>query len=239
MKAFAKWGALTLAIGALVLSVGSVEAGGKTLKVCADPNNPPFSVKDGSGYENKIAELFASELGQTLEYTWFPQRLGFIRNTLKAKLPDTEEYKCDVVMGVPAGFEMAATTKPYYRSTYVLVYKKSGPLQGIKAPADIDKLARETKTKLRIAMFDGAPGTTWLLNHGLIGQGCDFRADRGGVGDPGQGDVGQGLQRLDAHEGGIEIEDIGGRLSHAGTLADLRSCSNSWRRLTENTVQSV
>lgn len=181
MKAFAKWGALTLAIGALLLSAGFAEAGGKTLKVCADPNNPPFSVKDGSGYENKIAELFASELGQTLEYTWFPQRLGFIRNTLKAKLPDSEEYKCDVVMGVPTGFEMAATTKPYYRSTYVLVYKKSGPLQGIKAPADIDKLAPETKTKLRVAMFDGAPGTTWLLNHDLIGQGIPYQSMTGDV----------------------------------------------------------
>lgn len=181
MKAFAKCGALTLAIGALLLSAGFAEAGGKTLKVCADPNNPPFSVKDVSGYENKIAELFASELGQTLEYTWFPQRLGFIRNTLKAKLPDSEEYKCDVVMGVPTGFEMAATTKPYYRSTYVLVYKKSGPLQGIKAPADIDKLAPETKTKLRIAMFDGAPGTTWLLNHGLIGQGIPYQSMTGDV----------------------------------------------------------
>lgn len=181
MKAFAKWGALTLAIGALLLSAGFAEAGGKTLKVCADPNNPPFSVKDGSGYENKIAELFASELGQTLEYTWFPQRLGFIRNTLKAKLPDSEDYKCDVVMGVPTGFEMAATTKPYYRSTYVLVYKKSGPLQGIRDPADIDKLAPETKTKLRIAMFDGAPGTTWLLNHGLIGQGIPYQSMTGDV----------------------------------------------------------
>lgn len=181
MKAFAKWGALTLAIGALLLSAGFTEAGGKTLKVCADPNNPPFSVKDGSGYENKIAELFASELGQTLEYTWFPQRLGFIRNTLKAKLPDSEDYKCDVVMGVPTGFEMAATTKPYYRSTYVLVYKKSGPLQGIRDPADIDKLAPETKTKLRIAMFDGAPGTTWLLNHGLIGQGIPYQSMTGDV----------------------------------------------------------
>jgi quinoprotein dehydrogenase-associated probable ABC transporter substrate-binding protein len=181
MKAFTKRGAMTLAIGALLLSAGYAEAGGKAFKVCADPNNPPFSVKDGSGYENKIAELFASELGQTLEYTWFPQRLGFIRNTLKAKLPDSEEYKCDVVMGVPTGFEMAATTNPYYRSTYVLVYKKSGPLQGIKAPSDIDKLAPETKAKLRIAMFDGAPGTTWLLNHGLIGQGIPYQSMTGDV----------------------------------------------------------
>jgi len=181
MRAFAKQRTLIFAIGAFLFSAEFAQAGGKTFKVCADPNNPPFSVKDGSGYENKIAELFASELGQTLEYTWFPQRLGFIRNTLKAKLPDSEEYKCDVVMGVPTGFEMAATTKPYYRSTYVLVYKKSGPLQGIKAPADIEKLAPETKTKLRIAMFDGAPGTTWLLNHGLIGQGIPYQSMTGDV----------------------------------------------------------
>jgi len=181
MKAFTQQRAITLAIGALLLSAGYAEAGGKAFKVCADPNNPPFSVKDGSGYENKIAELFASELGQTLEYTWFPQRLGFIRNTLKSKLPDSEEYKCDVVMGVPTGFEMAATTNPYYRSTYVLVYKKSGPLQGVKVLADVDKLAPETKAKLRIAMFDGAPGTTWLLNHGLIGQGIPYQSMTGDV----------------------------------------------------------
>lgn len=181
MKAFSKRCGMTLAIGTLLLLAGLAEAGDKAFKVCADPNNPPFSVKDGSGYENKIAELFASELGQTLEYTWFPQRLGFIRNTLKSKLPDSEEYKCDVVMGVPTGFEMAATTKPYYRSTYVLVYRRNGPLHGIKAPADIDKLAPETKAKLRIAMFDGAPGTTWLLNHGLIGQGIPYQSMTGDV----------------------------------------------------------
>ena len=181
MRAFAKQRTLILAIGAFLFSAEFAQAGGKTFKVCADPNNPPFSVKDGSGYENKIAELFAGELGQSVEYSWFPQRLGFIRNTLKAKLPDSEEYKCDVVMGVPTGFEMAATTKPYYRSTYVLVYKKNGPLQGIRVPADVDKLAPEIKTKLRIAMFDGAPGTTWLLNHGLIGQGIPYQSMTGDV----------------------------------------------------------
>ncbi len=173
--------ALALSVGSLLVSVDLAQAGSKAFKVCADPNNPPFSVEDGSGYENKIAELLAGELGQKLEYTWFPQRLGFIRNTLKAKLPDSEEYKCDVVMGVPTGFEMAATTQPYYRSTYVLVYKKGGPLNGIKTPADMDKLAPEAKTRLRIAMFDGAPGTTWLLNHGLIGQGIPYQSMTGDV----------------------------------------------------------
>ena len=181
MRAFFKWGVSAAVLGLMLANGGMAQAGGKAFKVCADPNNPPFSVKEGSGYENKIAELLAAELGQPLEYTWFPQRLGFIRNTLKAKLPDSEEYKCDVVMGVPTGFEMAATTQPYYQSTYVLVYKKAGPLGSVKNPADIDNLPAEVKTKLRIAMFDGAPGTTWLLNHGLIGQGIPYQTMTGDV----------------------------------------------------------
>jgi len=84
------------------------------LRVCADPNNLPFSNDRGEGFENRIAELIAHDLGQPLTYTWSPQRRGFIRNTLNAR-------RCDVVIGVPAGFPLARTTRPYYRSTYVFV----------------------------------------------------------------------------------------------------------------------
>src|SRR5690349_11696346 len=84
------------------------------LRVCSDPNNLPFSDEHGEGFENELATLIAKELGTTVEYTWFPQRRGFIRNTLKAK-------RCDLVLGVPAGYELVATTKPYYRSSYVFV----------------------------------------------------------------------------------------------------------------------
>ncbi|GAB6046704.1 substrate-binding domain-containing protein [Methyloparacoccus murrellii] len=158
----------------------AARAEGGSFKVCADPNNPPLSVQDGSGYENRIAELLAAAQGLKLEYTWFPQRLGFIRNTLKAKVDEeAEAYKCDVVMGVPTGFELTATTRPYYRSTYVLVYRKGGALDALKRPEDIDHLPAETKSRLRIAMFDGAPGTTWLLNHGLIGQGIPYQTMTG------------------------------------------------------------
>ena len=154
----------------------------KTFKVCADPNNPPLSQKDGGGYGNKIAELFAKELDQKLEYMWFPQRLGFIRNTLKMKPEDSQEYLCDVVIEVPQGFELAATTRPYYRSTYALVYAKGGALDGVKTPSDIDSLPAEVKSKLKIAMFDGgAPGTTWLLKHGLIGQGIPYQTMTGDI----------------------------------------------------------
>lgn len=169
----------------LILLTGmslTTQSGEQGFKVCADPNNPPLSVKDGSGYENKIAEAIAKDFGQPLEYYWFPQRLGFIRNTLKAKVEeDSKDYKCDVVMGVPTGFEMAATTQSYYRSTYVMVIRKGGLLDAVKAPADLDKLPAEAKAKLRIAMFDGAPGTTWLLNHHLLGQGIPYQSMTGDV----------------------------------------------------------
>jgi len=87
------------------------------LRVCADPNNLPFSNNRGEGFENIIAEMVASDLGWRLEYTWWAQRRGFFRNTLKAG-------NCDVVMGVPSGFEMALTTIPYYRSSYVFLYRQ-------------------------------------------------------------------------------------------------------------------
>jgi mxaJ protein len=167
-----------LGFGLLSLLMASLpaQAEDQAFKVCADPNNPPFSDQKGQGFENRLAELFARDLGQKLEYTWFPQRLGFIRNTLKAKRPDSEDYQCDVVMGLPTGYELAATTKAYYRSTYMLVYKKGKGLDGLKAPEDLDRLPEAQKTKLRIAMFDGAPGTTWLVNHGLIGQGIPYQS---------------------------------------------------------------
>ena len=89
----------------------------RVLRVCADPNNLPFSNSKGEGFENRIAELIAREMNAKVEYTWWAQRRGFIRNTLKAGA-------CDVVIEVPASFEMALTTAPYYRSTYVFVYRK-------------------------------------------------------------------------------------------------------------------
>jgi quinoprotein dehydrogenase-associated probable ABC transporter substrate-binding protein len=141
---------------------------GSTVKVCADPNNPPYSDKKGDGFENKIAEMLGKSLGKKVEYTWFPQRLGFIRNTLKAQLPDSDEYKCDVVIGVPAGYELTATTEPYYRSTYALIYAKKRGWDDIKSPEDLVKLPAERRSKLKLAMFDGSPATDWLLKHDFV-----------------------------------------------------------------------
>ena len=87
------------------------------LRVCADPNNLPFSNNNEAGFENKLASMMAEAMGRSLSYTWWAQRRGFVRNTLKAD-------KCDVVMGVPSGYELVETTKPYYRSTYVFVSRQ-------------------------------------------------------------------------------------------------------------------
>ena len=88
----------------------------KVLRVCADPHNLPFSNEKGEGFENKIAELFAEKLDKSLAYTWFPQSIGFVRNTLNA-------HKCDVIMGFPQGGDLAQSTNPYYRTAYALVFK--------------------------------------------------------------------------------------------------------------------
>ena len=91
-----------------------IPASETALRVCADPNNLPFSNEKREGFENKIADLIAADMNRPVEYTWWAQRRGFFRNTLRAGA-------CDVVIGVPASFELAATTKPYYRSTYVFI----------------------------------------------------------------------------------------------------------------------
>jgi mxaJ protein len=93
----------------------------KPLRVCSDPENMPFSNQKLEGFENRIASLIAKELGTTVTYTWWGQRRGFIRNTMNATL---QEGRCDVVIGVPDGYDLVSTTPPYYRSTYVFVYPK-------------------------------------------------------------------------------------------------------------------
>jgi quinoprotein dehydrogenase-associated probable ABC transporter substrate-binding protein len=112
---------LTLAVAAFAgLPAGADEAGNE-LRICADPNNLPFSNDRNGGFENAIAQLFAKETGQSVAYTWWAQRRGFIRNTLKAG-------NCDVIMGVPVGLDMVETTRPYYRSSYVFVSRSDRQL---------------------------------------------------------------------------------------------------------------
>jgi len=144
------------------------------LRVCQDPNNLPFSNDAGQGFENKIAELLARELGWKLEYFSFPQRMGFIRNTLRFKLPG-EQYRCDLVIGVPAGYEQVWATHPYYRSTYVLVYPQGGKLEGVQTAKDLEALAHDKLADLRIGVFDRSPASEWLVKHGLLEQAVPYR----------------------------------------------------------------
>jgi mxaJ protein len=151
---------------------GAAEAPGadKVLRVCQDPNNLPLSNRAQEGFENKIAALFAQQLGWKLEHTWYPQRMGFIRNTLRAKEEHAERYKCDLVTGVAQGFDMAATTHSYYRSSYAMAYVKGHGLDRVKTLDDLLALDPAQRRKLRFGVFAGSPVTEWLLQNGLMEQ---------------------------------------------------------------------
>lgn len=111
----------------------------KQFRVCADPDNLPFTNRRLEGFENKIADLIAKELETSPFYIWWAQRIGFIRNTMKATL---KEARCDVVMGVPKGYGLVRWTKPYYRSTYVFVYPKD---KGFQVKSLDDPILRRLK----------------------------------------------------------------------------------------------
>jgi mxaJ protein len=101
-------------VAAVLLSAGVTLADARELRICNDPNNLPFSNNRLEGFENKIVDVIARELNATVNYTWWADRRGFIRNTLKAGL-------CDLIPGTVSGMDMVRTTAPYYRSTYVFV----------------------------------------------------------------------------------------------------------------------
>lgn len=127
-----------------------------TLRVCSDPNNLPFSNKQGEGFENRLAELVAEKLDRKLSYFWWAQRRGSIRNTLNAG-------KCDVIMGVPA-LDRIATTQPYYRSTYVLVSRADSALT-------FDSMAAPELKRLRVGVqLVGDDGANTPPAHALATQ---------------------------------------------------------------------
>jgi mxaJ protein len=159
------------ALAASLLALATVRASAQTsapgpatrparvLRVCADPNNLPFSNEKQQGFENRIAEVVAREMHATLEYTWWAQRRGYIRNTLKAGL-------CDVFIGMPTGLDMVLVTRPYYRSIYTFVTKRSGPRI---ASLDDPRLRR-----LRVGVqiigddFANAPPAEAMTHRGIV-----------------------------------------------------------------------
>ena len=147
--------------GALLLLIPSVlvgEAQGaevKELRVCADPNNLPYSNERREGFENKIAELVAKELGATLTYYWWPHQRGLVRNTLSAD-------RCDVLIGIPKDYDPVLATKPYYRTGYVIAYRKDRGFQ-------IRSLDDPILKKIKIGVHSDTPPHLALAERDLIG----------------------------------------------------------------------
>jgi mxaJ protein len=145
----------------------------KALRVCQDPSNMPFSNSAKEGIENRFADIFGKALGLPVTYYEFPARMNFIRNTLRFKLPG-EDFRCDIVMGVPVGFDQVSVTKPVYRSTYALVFPAGKGLDAVKTGADFLALPSEQRKKLRIGVIDKSPASVWLAKHGLVEQGVPY-----------------------------------------------------------------
>lgn len=138
---------------------GSIElVDPKVLRVCADPNNLPFSNQAGEGFENKIAQLLAKKLHKELAYSFYPGATGFVRNTLNAHL-------CDVVLGIPQGNDLVQPTNPYYRTTYAAVTRADSGLDGLKSLAD----PRLKEQGRRIGLVANTPPGNLLAKNGLLG----------------------------------------------------------------------
>jgi len=134
----------------------------KVLRVCADPANLPFSNTKQEGFENKIAEIVADELGVPVEYTWFPQAMGFVRNTLLAK-------RCDVIIGTGQGDREVLNTNHLYRSAYALVYRPDNGLDGVESVRD-----PRLKGK-RMGVVISTPSSTLVAKAGLMGNAKPYR----------------------------------------------------------------
>ena len=124
-------------------------------RVCADPANLPMSAQDESGYENKLAELFAEKLELPVQYTWYPMATGFIRNTLRVK-------KCDVVIAYAQGHELVLNTNHYLTSAYALIVPENGDL------ATAETLADPALNGRRIGIIAGTPPAAHMARNGLI-----------------------------------------------------------------------
>jgi mxaJ protein len=130
----------------------------RTLSVCADPNNLPFSNAGGAGFENKLAELLAQDLNERLVYTWWSERKGFVRNTLQSG-------RCDILLGLPKGFPGVLTTEPYYRSTYVFVSRRA---RGLQLHSLDSPVLRRMRIGIHVVGDDYAPPAQLLASHGMI-----------------------------------------------------------------------
>ncbi len=124
------------------------------LRVCADPSNLPFSNDKLEGFENKIIALIAESLGVDVQYTWFPQTIGFVRNTLRMR-------DCDLISGITTTSELVQNTNPYYHSAYVMVYKKDSNITA-------KSLSKEEFIDKKLGVIAGTPPANILAQYGLL-----------------------------------------------------------------------
>jgi quinoprotein dehydrogenase-associated probable ABC transporter substrate-binding protein len=140
-------------------------AGGALLRVCADPDNMPFSDEKGEGFENKLAELVAQKLGSQLEYYWFQEATGYVPNTMGSDA-------CDLVMGYAQGTGLIEDTNPYYYTSYVLIYRA-----GDQTLAGVERLSDPRLKGKRIGFFARTPPASILAINGLVGTAKPFEVD--------------------------------------------------------------
>jgi mxaJ protein len=141
----------------LLAVVPAMTADERVLRVCADPNNMPFSNDQGQGFENKLAELMAGKLGARLEYVWWSQRKSSIRNSL-------DEGRCDLIMGIPSSLSSLTATKPYYRSTYVFVSRHD---RNLHVASLADPRFGEWRIGVPVVGDDYAPPAAALARRGI------------------------------------------------------------------------
>ena len=152
-----------ISVSILVLLASSAQAAGSNrqalttahLRVCADPNNMPFSNKAEEGLENRIIDILANELGKEVRYTWFPQSVGFVRNTLRLR-------QCDLISGITTTSEKVQNTNPYYHSAYSIVQRSS-----MQPP--IENMSDKRLQTLKLGVVAGTPPADILAAKGLLG----------------------------------------------------------------------
>lgn len=172
-RIFAAW-TLAVSVCGMVAAQDEPFVKPRAFKVCDDPNNLPFSNDKGEGFENRIARILARNLDLPLEVFHYPQRINVVRNTIRYKLPNESEYRCDLLMGVPSDFTAVATTQPYFRSTYVLVYAKGRKLDVASAEQFL-ALDKSVLSTLKIGVYDRTPAVEWMKKHNLLDQAVPYR----------------------------------------------------------------
>lgn len=164
---------LALTLAAAAAGAGAVPAETSDLvsktafRVCADPAAVPLSDEAGTGFENRLAELFGAELGLPVAYTWFPMSTGFLNRTLLAN-------QCDVIIGFAQGGEIVLNTNHYYTSGYLLIVPKDGPLAGVTQLSDPALKDR------RVGVIAGSPPASHVAHAGLMAKakGYELVVDR-------------------------------------------------------------